>query len=751
MKKISLLALSVSMALTGCGGDSSSDESTQTTIKALDGYLKNAVVFVDTNNDGEWQNSEVLLGLTDNNGQLTLDSRPEGTLAVQTVVPGGDAQAQLIALDSEKYAGIYTVDMDQPTQAMQSEVVFRSTPSSTMISPLTDLVAIEISNGATEEQAASNVAEALGDATINVYSDYIGATDNTSKKLHKTAQILTVSKVAEGEGDDNYHANALKFAEAAAEATETLSEEELNDVTVKPVIIDQSSGDGVNLTSVSNSSLVVSSDYIASIEAELVNMNLEVGSSITLSEAYSGLFSDEDNSNITAALTQTSINELKAGGLEVSLSSGNLVLQGEVSKAGTYNIVIEGKDLASGGSVVATVPAVISFTVASANEAPTVNTSVTTALQSTLSAWYLEQNQSTENSVDVSELFNDAEGDTLTYSVSSSDSGLLVSVDESGLLTVSGTPTTSGVATLTIAATDSTHSTAASYTFNLSITESAVDEEDDDSASDESLAFTNAMFSEAKVWSMGSFNAGDTEVGFATFQVNGSETQMCMDFGQTLTGHDFGPVLDNLSERSADLTDCFPVTLQDDGTLTFDEEGKTNSFTVLYHANVGNGEQMVIGTGDGELFWLDSANKDYYNFLKVTEAQFDGKVFVLGDDNNEQSNGTGDVEPLLFYYDFNTDGSFNAVDVNDTTGEVSEPGTWKVETFTEDGDTTVYLNQHETFDGGYERNTYRVRDFGKFSVYMTDKYADEDDADYIMMGDEATLTSIYEKWIAAAK
>ncbi|WPC73427.1 hypothetical protein [Vibrio porteresiae] len=750
MRKLSLLALSVSFALTGCGGDNSSDESAQTTIKALDGYLKNAVVFVDANTDGQWQSSEVFLGLTDNNGQLELDSRPEGTLAVQTVVPGGEAQAQLVALDSEKYAGIYTVDMDQPTQAMQSEVVFRSTPSSTIISPLTDLVAIEISNGATEEQAASNVAEALGDATINVYSDYIGATDNTSKKLHKTAQILTVSKVAEGEGDDNYHANALKFAAAAAQTTETLSEEELNDVTVKPVIIDQSSGDGVNLTSVTNSRLVVSSDYIASIEAELVNMNLEVGSSITFSEAYSGLFSDEDNSNITAALTQTSIDELKAGGLDVSLTSGSLILKGDVSKAGTYNIVIEAKDAAANGTVVATVPALITFTVASANEAPTVNTSVTSAIQNTLSAWNLEQNQSTENSVDVSELFNDAEGDTLTYSVSSSDSGLLVSVDESGLLTVSGTPTTSGVVTLAISAKDSTHSTGASYTFNLSVSESVADD-NSDSPSDDSLGFTNAMFSEAKVWSMGSFNAGDTEVGFATFKVNGSETQMCLDFGQTLTGHDFGPVLDNLSESSADLTDCFPVTLQDDGTLTFDEEGKTNSFTVLYHANVGNGEQMVIGTADGELFWLDSANKDYYNFLEVTEAQFDGKVFVLGDDNNEQSNGTGDVKPVLFYYDFNSDGSFNAVDVNDTTGEVSEPGTWKVDTITEDGDTTVYLNQHETFDGGYERNTYRVRDFGKFSVYMTDKYADEDDADYIMMGDEATLTSIYEKWIAAIK
>ncbi|MCG6243814.1 hypothetical protein K6U55_17475, partial [Vibrio diabolicus] len=53
MKKMSLLAASVAIALTGCGGGSGSDNTSTAQsgleITAIDGYLKNAAVWVDTN------------------------------------------------------------------------------------------------------------------------------------------------------------------------------------------------------------------------------------------------------------------------------------------------------------------------------------------------------------------------------------------------------------------------------------------------------------------------------------------------------------------------------------------------------------------------------------------------------------------------------------------------------------------------------------------------------------------------------
>ncbi|MCV5263446.1 hypothetical protein OFC55_37890, partial [Escherichia coli] len=73
MNKVSLLAASVAIALTGCGGSDggSSSASNGVVITGFDGYFKNAVVFEDTNNNGQWDTQESILGLTDEKGQLT--------------------------------------------------------------------------------------------------------------------------------------------------------------------------------------------------------------------------------------------------------------------------------------------------------------------------------------------------------------------------------------------------------------------------------------------------------------------------------------------------------------------------------------------------------------------------------------------------------------------------------------------------------------------------------------------------------
>ncbi len=60
MKKIGLLAASVALALTGCGGSDSNSsngntapvENTQAVIKAIDGYLVDAEVYIDRNKNG---------------------------------------------------------------------------------------------------------------------------------------------------------------------------------------------------------------------------------------------------------------------------------------------------------------------------------------------------------------------------------------------------------------------------------------------------------------------------------------------------------------------------------------------------------------------------------------------------------------------------------------------------------------------------------------------------------------------------
>ena len=101
MNKVSLLAASVAIALTGCGGSDggSNGGNSGVVITGFDGYFKKAVVFEDLNNNGQWDANDTFLGLTDEKGQLKIKAKPESTLALQTITPNGAKQKQLIALD----------------------------------------------------------------------------------------------------------------------------------------------------------------------------------------------------------------------------------------------------------------------------------------------------------------------------------------------------------------------------------------------------------------------------------------------------------------------------------------------------------------------------------------------------------------------------------------------------------------------------------------------------------------------------
>ncbi|WP_157367540.1 hypothetical protein, partial [Vibrio coralliirubri] len=75
MKKVSLLAASVAIALSGCGGSDggSSDGATPggIVITGFDGYFKNAVVFDDVGQSGVLEvGTDTIFGLTDQDGKI---------------------------------------------------------------------------------------------------------------------------------------------------------------------------------------------------------------------------------------------------------------------------------------------------------------------------------------------------------------------------------------------------------------------------------------------------------------------------------------------------------------------------------------------------------------------------------------------------------------------------------------------------------------------------------------------------------
>ncbi|EOV0099331.1 hypothetical protein [Vibrio parahaemolyticus] len=465
MNKVSLLAASVAIALTGCGGSDSgsSSASNGVVITGFDGYFKNAVVFEDTNNNGQWDTQESILGLTDEKGQLTLAAKPEKTLALQTLVPNGAKQKQLIALDVKKYAGTYTVDMDHPSQAMAHEIVFRAPSSSNVISPITDLVAIEMAKdpSITEEDAKANVNKALGgseEAPIDLYSDFVeGATKNA--ELHKTAQILTESKA---QNPTNYEKKATEFAQAANQEVDRLvaSGENINDPSLRPVITDSTpNSDNLAPETLVNNKLTVNETVEDAAEDKLDKLpKIVKGAAFDGVELnIEGLFKDKDQSLVSTKLTHN----LAGTGIEVE-QVGNLIVlhpTAIVEKSGDFEIVLTAQDKNSNGDVLSTVSTVfeIEIEIESANLPPMVVEAEQARLQSIVDGWYLQQGELFEQTLDISGLFQDKDGQITDYSADYVGiEGLSAIEDGNAIITIKGTPTKAGEsgAALTISATD---------------------------------------------------------------------------------------------------------------------------------------------------------------------------------------------------------------------------------------------------------------------------------------------------------
>ncbi|EGQ8043736.1 hypothetical protein HYO05_07140 [Vibrio parahaemolyticus] len=463
MNKVSLLAASVAIALTGCGGSDSgsSSASNGVVITGFDGYFKNAVVFEDTNNNGQWDTQESILGLTDEKGQLTLAAKPEKTLALQTLVPNGAKQKQLIALDAKKYAGTYTVDMDHPSQAMAHEIVFRAPSSSNVISPITDLVAIEMAKdpSITEEDAKANVNKALGgseEAPIDLYSDFVeGATKNA--ELHKTAQILTESKA---QNPTNYEKKATEFAQAANQEVDRLvaSGENINDPSLRPVITDSTpNSDNLAPETVVNNKLTVNETIEDAAEDKLDKLpKIVKGASFDGVELnIEGLFKDKDQSLVNTKLTHN----LAGTSIEVE-KVGNLIVlhpTAIVEKSGDFEIVLTAQDKNSNGDVLSTVSTVFEIEIESANLPPMVVEVEQARLQSIVDGWYLQQGELFEQTLDISGLFQDKDGQITDYSADYVGiEGLSAIEDGNAIVTIKGTPTKAGEsgAALTISATD---------------------------------------------------------------------------------------------------------------------------------------------------------------------------------------------------------------------------------------------------------------------------------------------------------
>ncbi|SFP66364.1 hypothetical protein [Enterovibrio norvegicus] len=183
--KRTLLATAIALSLAACGGDSSSStsgstpEPTQTNLsgKAADGYLQNANVCLDINQNKACDSDEPT-ATTDENGAFSIEATQahiDSAPLLVNVIPGT------------------TTDSDQPGVAIDKGYTLSAPSAFNFVSPMTTLIQNEIEKGATIEESVAQIQTKLG-TDLDVTADYIaGKSDVTNQaefeRLHKIAQV----------------------------------------------------------------------------------------------------------------------------------------------------------------------------------------------------------------------------------------------------------------------------------------------------------------------------------------------------------------------------------------------------------------------------------------------------------------------------------------------------------------------------------------------------------------------------------
>ncbi|GMM91185.1 hypothetical protein [Vibrio fortis] len=481
------------LTLTGCGSDSSSPSSGNDpqmggiVITTMDGYLKNALVCSDINDNGkcdageEIKTSEGQLLLTNELGQLNLEGKI--TQEKQRSIESSPIVVKVLQpyennSDFGVDSGIYTVDMDHEFQPMDKNIVFRTPAGQTIANPFTDLVIAEMNKGNTQEQAEALVAEKLGglngtsdlvttnnESTIDLYADYVALKhDSTAteeeqqlaKEMHKTAQVLTETKSnAEDEGVD-YDSVAMEVTEQAVDTVNNASPTEIDDPDFKPVIpVSEQDGEVIVEPTVANYQAKVDGDTVDALNEELSELSLTTVHAFehNLNTSVNNLFSDKDQQGQTLTVQVANVDALGEQHISVSIENGTLTLKSDNDDSGRskvtngqYTIVLESDDINSKGEIVGKVRAVVSFSVEALDSMPEVNSDVEKQLQSEINSISLVKGIEIESVLlDVDELFYDEDGDELTINAQSSLTGVIATVDEnSNTIVLSGTPAVDG-------------------------------------------------------------------------------------------------------------------------------------------------------------------------------------------------------------------------------------------------------------------------------------------------------------------
>ncbi|MEZ9324205.1 hypothetical protein AB4149_05015 [Vibrio cyclitrophicus] len=177
--KISVLASTIALALAGCNSDGSSTDTSDSssasgayTLQAIDGYLVNAEVYADIDQNGTLSDSDKMLGTTGENGTFTVESDDKDYPIIIKAIAG------------------QTFDTDT-AGTLTSNVELIAEKGSAVVTPFSTYA---VKTGKTLDEVA---AELQMDVSM-ISSDYIAsksnadkATKETASKVHLAARSIT--------------------------------------------------------------------------------------------------------------------------------------------------------------------------------------------------------------------------------------------------------------------------------------------------------------------------------------------------------------------------------------------------------------------------------------------------------------------------------------------------------------------------------------------------------------------------------
>ncbi|QFT08436.1 Ig domain-containing protein [Vibrio sp. THAF190c] len=714
MKKVSLLAASVAIALSGCGGSDggSSDGATPggIVITAIDGYLENAQVWVDTNDNLKLDSEDKQLDSNTNaNGEITLPNEYKDKAVFIKAIAG-----QTI----DKTRGLVTSNFD-----------LAATAGATVISPMTNMVVeqMEANSSLTLEQAQENVIDSVTASGLEasnelIFGDYIADDSQEAEALNVIGETLV----------DNSNISVeqqLQLTSAVAEETKKVIDDPTESLEDFSPVVEVPEDGGAPI--VTPNSRPVHDQANGQLDP-IVMVKGDAWAPINASQN----FSDAEDDVLTYELKELTG---KLNGLVIDNVSG--IISGTPEAVGEFNYQIFAKDEHQSLSY----PLNLKVTIEAENTAPILNKDEEARLQKEeVEAWYLQEGEAFSQTLNISHLFKDEDGsiEGIRVGLGGVVDGLSVDTDrENMLVTIHGTPTTSwnqhGKLTISVRDNDNAYSEDALFLMPHVLEGAPVEPPVPE------LGFTEAHFNNQE-WKMGSFADNDGEIGYASLAKDEHGLMFCwgsnsdenysgnMSDALDQWGNSYAPFakLAELDKHNDYMShqdkDCMDVTINDGKMI--DKEGSI--YEMLYQHKPAEGEyQIILKVNQDELFWLDSTSSTFAQTSPASETIISGFTdFDLTVEAGEEFDPELDGYPLTyaagqFVY---AENSYDYKSIKPTGFETPGNLSYELDSFGREG---IVLEETGADSDYKTRYRYIQREFGDF--YIGVKWSEEPQWNYV--------------------